>query len=79
MSASAHDHYYTAHMTTDSYANTNSTSDFDFTTTIDPMSGGQITSGLDGDFDFFEQQGQDWLLQADFDATAGFLLPETVL
>ncbi|KIW00489.1 uncharacterized protein PV09_08010 [Verruconis gallopava] len=36
--------------------------------------------GLDIPFDFLEQaQGQEWLLQADFDATAGFLIPDSIL
>jgi hypothetical protein len=78
MSATNPDSYYSAAMGTATYTTAGQASEFDFGT-LDPMSGGQISAGLDENFNFFEQQGQDWLLQADFDATAGFLLPETMI
>ena len=78
MSANTNEQFY-HDMSAPAFGNPGQT-EFDFNGTLDPTSGGQISAGLDGDFNFFEQhQGQDWLLQADFDATAGFLLPETVL
>ena len=79
MSAHHRSQYYNPEMTTTPYDTSGQKAEYDFGATIDPMSGGQISAGLDGQFDFFEQQGHDWLLAADFDATAGFLLPETML
>ena len=79
MSANPQDQYYGTDLSAATFGQNGPAADFDFAGTIDPMSGGELSAGLDGDFNFFEQQGQDWLLQADFDATAGFLLPEPVL
>lgn len=51
----------------------------DFDVPLNSIPIGEVNS-MDNHFDFLEQQqGQEWLLQADFDATAGFLIPDSMM